>query len=422
MKETVPTENEQTSKRARITRFYQGNIAVIASSNAISGFGGGIISTYVSKYFVEIGGDTIALGLMTSIASIIQCAVLFLGGFIADHYGRKRILVLTAFYSVLFPLLYAIIQDWHIFVASTIIAAFGAASNPASYAIVADSIPAKRRTTGIASLQVISSVPVIFSPLIGGWLIKIYGLPDGFRLACLYTTATVLVSALIILFFLKETMSEKIGQKKFLSNDTLKDYVKRLTQLPKSLKALLFSYALVVFANGLVGQYYILYATKNIGLADFDWGIIVSLQILLATILRIPGGWISDKFGKRKVMIISVLTCAPCTIIFALSQSFLQVAIAALLLVATGVYYAPAHEALQADLTPKAVRGRITALWGIGNAISGALGALAGGFLFQKGPTTQFYPTTAFYLFTAIELVAAFLIIVAVREPSEKEI
>jgi MFS family permease len=420
MKETVSTENKQTRQA---TGFYRGNIAVIASSNAIKSFGGGIISTYVSKYFVEIGGDTITLGLMTSIASVIQCFVFFLGGFIADHYGRKRILVLAAFYSVLFPLLYAIIQDWHIFIASTIIAAFGAASSPASHAIIADSIPAERRTTGIASLQVISSVPVIFSPLIGGWLIKIYGLSDGFRLACIYTVVTALASALVIFFFLKETMSDRVGQKpKLLSNDTLKDFTKRVTQLPNSLKVLIVSYALVVFANGLVGQYYILYATKNIGLADLDWGIIVSLQILLATILRIPGGWISDKFGKRKVMIISVLTCAPCTIIFALSQSFVQAAVASLLLVATGIYYAPAHEALQADLTPKAVRGRITALWDIGNAISGALGALTGGFLFQKNSTTQFYPTTPFYLFTAIELVAVFLIIVAVREPSEKEV
>lgn len=419
MKDTVPIERGQDQQTSR---FYRGNIAVIASSNAIKGFGGGIISTYVSKYFVEIGGDTIALGLMTSIASVIQCLVLFLGGFIADHYGRRKILVLTAFYSVLFPLLYAIIQDWRIFIASTIIAAFGAASSPASHAIVADSISAERRTTGIASLQVISSVPVIFSPLIGGWLIKTYGLTDGFRLACLYTTITVLVSALIILFFLKETMPERVGQKKFLSNDMLKDYVKHLARLPNSLKALLVSYALIVFANGLVGQYYILYATKNIGLTDLDWGIIVSLQILLATVLRIPGGWVSDKFGKRKVMMISVLTCAPCTILFALSQSFLQTAIASLLLVATGIYYAPAHEALQADLTPKAVRGRITALWDIGNAVSGASGVLIGGFLFQKDPTTQLYPTTAFYVFTAIELVAALLIIVGAREPSEREI
>jgi MFS family permease len=416
MKETIPAEDTQKGKAKG---FYQGNIAVIASSSAIGNFGSGIISTYVSSYFVEIGGDPITLGLMTSIASIIQCFVLFLGGFIADHYGRRRIMVSVALYSVLFPLLYAVVQDWRIFVVSTIIAAFGAISNPASRAMVVDSIPPEKRTTGIASLQVVSTLPMIIAPLIGGWLIKIYGTVDGFRLACIYTAAAALVSALIILFFLKETMpNEGVGQKpKLLSNDTLKDFKKHLMQLPSSLKALLISYALIAFANALVGQYYILYVKDIIGLTDLDWGIVVSLQILLANILRIPGGWVSDRFGKRKVMIVSVLTCAPCTIIFVLSQSFLQAAIATLLLIAAGIYYAPAHEALQADLTPKAVRGRITAIWAIGSAISTALGAPLGGFLFQA-----VNPAAPFILFTVTELVAAFLIIGVVREPSEKEI
>ena len=415
MKEQNHAEETQKGKA---TRFYRGNIAVIASSSAIGNFGGGIISTYVSAYFVKIGGDTITLGLMTSIASIIQCFMLFLGGFIADHYGRRRILVLAAFYSVLFPLLYAVVQDWRIFVVSTIIAAFGAISSPASRAIVVDSIAPEKRTTGIASLQVISILPMIPSPLIGGWLMNIYGKVDGFRLACIYTAVATLASALVVFFFLKETMLKGNYQKpKLLSNDTLKDFKKRLTQLPNSLKALLVSYSLVAFANGLVGIYYILYAEWVIGLTDFDWGIILSLQFLLSVILKIPGGWISDRFGKRKVMIISVLTCAPCTIMFVLSRSFLQAAIAALLLIVTGIYYAPAYEALQADLTPRAVRGRINSIWAICSTISVAVGATLGGFLFQTVNLA-----TPFILFTVAELAAAFLIIGAVREPSEKEI
>ena len=247
---------------------------------------------------------------------------------------------------------------------------------------------------------------------------NIYGKVDGFRLACIYTAVATLASALVVFFFLKETMLKGNYQKpKLLSNDTLKDFKKRLTQLPNSLKALLVSYSLVAFANGLVGIYYILYAEWVIGLTDFDWGIILSLQFLLSVILKIPGGWISDRFGKRKVMIISVLTCAPCTIMFVLSRSFLQAAIAALLLIVTGIYYAPAYEALQADLTPRAVRGRINSIWAICSTISVAVGATLGGFLFQTVNLA-----TPFILFTVAELAAAFLIIGAVREPSEKEI
>ncbi|MGQ9461124.1 MAG: MFS transporter [Candidatus Bathyarchaeaceae archaeon] len=399
-------------------RFFQGNILVIAVSSAIRSFGGGFTSIYVSLFFIELGGSPMTLGLMASITLLVQCGMLPLGGFIADYYGRRRIMVLTAFYSVFFPLLYAVIRDWRLFAALSIIAALGAISNPASHAMVADSIHPEKRTTGIASLQVVSSLPVAAGPLIGGWLIQNHGLLDGFRLACLYAAVTAFASALIVFLFLKETLRPRPAAKSnFLNLSALMSFLKLLRSFPISLKALMVSYALVAFANGAVGLYYIIYATRVIGLTELEWGIIVFLQFLLVSISKVPGGWFSDRFGKRKVMIVSVLTCAPCTILFTLSRSFVEALIVALLLIVTGIYYAPAHEALQADLTPRTVRGRVTALWGVCNAFSGALGTLIGGFLFQT-----VNPAMPFYLFTAAELTAALILISIVKEPTRKEI
>jgi len=399
-------------------RFFQGNILVIAVSSAIRSFGGGFISTYVSLYFVELGGSPLTLGLMASIALLVQCGVLLLGGFIADYYGRRRVMVLTAFYGVFFPLLYVVVRDWRLFAALSIIAALGVVSNPASHAMVADSIPPERRTTGIAYLQVVSSFPVTVGPLIGGWLIYNHGLLDGFRLACMYAATTAFASALIVFLFLKETLRPRPAAKQnFLNLSSLISSMKPPGPLPIGLKALMVSYALVMFANGAVGQYYIIYANRVIGLTPLEWGIIASLQFLLLSVLKIPGGWFSDRFGKRKVMVVSVVTCAPCTILFTLSHSFVEALTVALLLIVTGIYYAPAHEALQADLTPRIMRGRVTALWEVGNAFSGALGTLIGGFLFQT-----VNPAMPFYLFTAAELTAALLLISIVKEPTRKEV
>jgi len=415
MKQAVSVKNKQSQSGLN---FFQGNITVMAVSSAVSGFGGGLISTYVSLYFVKLGGSPITLGLMTAAATIIGCAMFLLGGIIADYYGRRRIIVLTAFYSIFFPSLYAVTQDWRLFAALSVVAAFGSVSNPASHALVVDSISPEKRTTGIASLQVISSLPVIVAPLIGAWLIQNHGLLNGFRLACVYTAATAFISAFIVFLFMKETLRHGLTAKSNSSNPSkLKDIMKFPRPLPTSLKALMLSYALIAFANGAVGQYYILYAYDLIGLTELGWGIIVTLQLLLANVLRIPGGWLSDKFGKRKIMIISVLTCAPCTILFTLSRSFLQALTVALLLIVTGIYYAPAHEALQADLTPRTMRGRITALWQLSSSLSTALGMLIGGFLFQAVD-----PTLPFYLFTAAELTAPFFLISLVREPEKKEI
>jgi len=414
MTEAISVKERQSQNRLN---FFQGNIAVISVSSAVKSFGAGLIGTYVSLYFDELGGSPITLGLMTAMAYMIGCVTSPLGGFIADYYGRRRIMVLTAFYGVFFPSLYAVIQDWRLFAALSVVAAFGSISNPASHALMADSISPEKRTMGIASIQVVSSLPVIVAPPIGGWLIQTHGLLNGFRLACIYTAATAFISAFIIFLFLKETLQCGVITKSNSSNPIkLRDAMKFPCPLPTSLKALVLSSALIAFANGAVGRYYILYASSVIGLTLIEWGIIASLQ-LVGTVLKIPGGWLSGKFGKRKIMIISVLTCAPCTTLFTLSRSFLEALAVALLLIVTGIYYAPAYEALQADLTPRTARGRITGLWQLSSSLSAASGTLAGGFFFQTVD-----PTLPFYMFTAAEIIAAFLLIGFVREPDKKEI
>jgi MFS family permease len=415
MTDTVSVEHEQPSHGSG---FFHGNTAVIAASNAIKGFGRNIINTYIPVYFLILGGSPLTLGLMTSVTSVIQCLMLLIGGFIADYYGRRKVIVFTAFYSMIFPLLYAFIQDWRIFVALSIMGVFGTLSVPASQAIVADSLPPEKRTTGIASLQVISSLPLVVAPVIGGWLIQNQGLPDGFRLACMYAVATAFFSALVVFLSLKETLRRRpIAKSNATNSSKLANSLKLPRSLSSGLKALMIPYALVVFANGVVGRYYILYAYDTIGITALEWGVIAGLQFLLANVLKIPGGWLSDKFGKRKIMIISVLTCAPCTILFIMSQSFLQALMVALLLIVTGIYYTPAHTALQSDLTPRTMRGRVTALFGMASALAAASGSITGGFLFQSIDST-----TPFYLFTAAELMAAFFLISIVQEPLKKEV
>ena len=407
---------EKNSQDFRSSRFFRSNIAAIASSGAVNGFGSVIISTYILYYFVSIGGDAFRFGVLTSASTIIQCLVFFLGGRLADRYGRRRIIVIAAFYAILFPILYALIRDWRIFFATVALSAFGSISSPASHATVADSVRAEKRATEISTIQVVSSSPMILSPLIGGWLIETYGRQDGFRLACLFVAATTLVSAIILMLLLKETSRPLNGQESSGPNNSTVSIRGLSANVLHSLVSLLFAYGLVAFANALISSYYILYATQVVGLDAWQYGTIVSLQFLPIILLKIPGGLAADRFGKKKIMIISILTCTPFVVAFTFSRSFLEAAITMILLAIAGMFYAPSHEALQADLTPREMRGRITSLWDISGAVGAALGAPLGGFLFQT-----ISPATPFYLFAAIEVAAAIVILVAVKEPRETE-
>lgn len=378
-----------------------------------------MIGVYMPKYFLSLGGNALTLGLIGAIGAIVQFFMLPLGGFAADYYGRRKILVATAFYGIFFPFFYFILQDWRLFAVVSVFAVFGSLSGPAMRAMVADSVPPEKRTSGIAALQVFSSLPQVIAPFIWGWLIENLGWIDGFRAGCFYSIITAFISALIVGIFLKETLKEQSTAKLGLSNTNslVAGFSEVRHSLSTSLKALIIAYVFVVLANGAVGQYYIIYATDEIKLTALQWSMIVSLQFLSASILKIPGAWVADKFGKRKVLIISVLSCAPFTILFTLSHSFTQVLVVMLLLVVAGIYYGPTHEALQADLTPRTMRGRITALWSMVGALGAASGALVGGWLFQTVNRT-----VPFYFFTAAELVALIFLVVGVREPLKKEV
>jgi MFS family permease len=398
--------------------YFRGNLLVLAVSGVVSNLGAGIIGLFMPEYFKRLGGNTLILGLMGFLVFVVQLFTVLLGGFIADNYGRRKVIVLTAFYGALFPLLYAVFQEWRLFIVLNVIAAFGSVSAPASHAIVVDSIPPEKRATGISALQVFSSLPLIIVPLLWGWMIDNLGWIEGFKRVSIYSVATALASAFILLFFLRETIKPQTTAK--LSSQSLKPWtsfseIKR--SLSTSLKALMIAYFLIAFANSTVGYYYIIYATEVIKLNAFEWGMILSLQILSAIILKILGAWVADKFGKKKVLIISASACAPFTILFTLSHSFVQVLIIMLLLVVAGIYYGPVNEALQADLTPRSMRGRIITLWIIGNAFAGAIGVFVGGLLFHTVS-----PQTPFYLFTAAELVAVVFLVAGVREPLKKEV
>jgi MFS family permease len=398
--------------------FFRGNISVLAVSGAFTNLGAGAMGFFMPEYFQRLGGNTLILGLMGFAVLVIQLFMFLVGGFAADHHGRKKIIVLIAFYGALVPLLYAVFQDWQLFVVIGIIAAFGSLSVPATQVIIADSAPPEKRARGISITQVVSSAPLVVTPLVWGWLIDTLGWVEGFKIGCIYSIATALVSACILLFFLKETMKTKTAETASVQGFSLRlsfGEVKRY--MSHSLTALMAAFCLIAFANAAVGNYYIIYATEVVGLPAFAWSLILSFQILSALILKIPGAWIADKFGKKKVLAISALACAPLTVIFTFTHSFIAVLIVMLLLIVAGIYYDPVHQALQADLAPRPVRGRIIMLCSIGSAIASATGGFIGGLLYYAVT-----PATPFYVFTIAELIAAVLLIAAVKEPLKKEI
>lgn len=289
-----------------------------------------------------------------------------------------------------------------------LIGATSAISSTTWRQLVADATVQKNRTAQLSVYQTLTTIPLIFAPLVGGYLVHTMGTVDGFRLGALISLAISPVSTILLVRFLREKDPKSSHDKpeQVLPHDTKKqeplesifshsrDFWSNLTTLPKSLIPLLSAYVLVIIANSTTSPYLIFYGITVAKLDSFQWGIILSMQILFANIVRTPLGIVSDRFDKRKILFLSVITTAPLSIFLILEHSFFGILAILLAMIVTGVSYGPTHEALQIELTPRAKRPALFAVYDTLRNVSMSAGTIIGAILFTINYTLPFYSFT----------------------------
>lgn len=133
---------------------------------------------------------------------------------------------------------------------------------------------------------------------------------------------------------------------------------------------------------------------------------------LISSFLPSRMGRVSDRFGRRKPMILGLLVGAAASALIPHLRSL--AALAGLWAVESAGYAAsiPAERAFVADIAGEDVRGTSYGLYTFAYFLGAALGPLAGGWLYD-----QVGPATPFYLNTAVLAFGALLVAVALREP-----
>ncbi len=296
-----------------------------------------------------------------------------------------------------------------------LIGAGGAIGSTAWRQLVADATIQKSRTAQLSLYQTLTTIPSLFAPIVGGYLVHEMGMIDGFRAAILISFAISPISTILLIKFLREKSPRLDVEKDLLLQDTRpdplgsalrysKDFVSNLSKLPKALIPLLAAYVLVIVANSITGPYLIFYGTTIAKLDTFQWGLILSIQFLFANLIRTPLGVVSDRFDKRKVLFVSVIATAPLSTFLIFEQAFWGILGILLAMIATGISYGPTHEALQIELTPREKRAALFAIYDVLRNIATSAGTMIGAVLFTVNYALPFYG------FTAIEVCAGAII------------
>jgi DHA1 family multidrug resistance protein-like MFS transporter len=97
--------------------------------------------------------------------------------------------------------------------------------------------------------------------------------------------------------------------------------------------------------------------SQGLGVAKTGAGIIIAAVYIGSALLRVPGGKLSDKIGRRLVMLLGLIVSFTAVILISFMNSFLGLVVAAIFYGAGMGIAVPAAYTLVADLTPSEVRG-----------------------------------------------------------------
>lgn len=221
--------------------------------------GFGIVIPILPLLIQKTGGGTFLVGVVIAVYSLFQFLFSPILGRLSDKYGRKPVLILSAFLnSMSYFLIFFSQQLWILFLAR-IFAGIGSANISVAQAYIADTSTAHERTKKLGLIGAAFGLGFIVGPLLGGVVSSKFSIQAAFLVPAILS----LINTFLIMAILTE--SNKFLQK-HVKIELFNLKVTREVFRPKNIAFLLMLFFFVNFALSLIiGVFSIL------GQARFGW-------------------------------------------------------------------------------------------------------------------------------------------------------
>jgi MFS family permease len=279
---------------------------------------------------------------------------------------------------------------------------------PAIDALIAESTSVENRAMGYGTFRMMTLLPMIFTPFIGGVVTDTLGVYGGVRVAIACTAAVAWVNVLIRWRFLEDRYSAEHTSSRL-------DALREVRSVPRPIWTLIMVAAFASIGLRVASQFLAVYATQVVGLTNTQWGLIMTSVGVVSTALTVPSSIWSDRVGRKPGIMVSLGLTPLMYLGFPMSGGFLQLAASRVVGAVsegfggavTSLEGGSAWLALVADIVPSRQRGKVM---GLIATIAGSLsfpGSWIGGVLWDTvSPQAPFYlaaasSATAFLIFTA---------------------
>jgi MFS family permease len=368
------------------------NTALLLVALVLAGTGERLWLGFAPKYLQTIGATVLVIGLFDALQTLLGAVYAYPGGWLTDHWGQRRSLLL---FNALSLAGYLLVLCWHHWLAlllgAFLFLAWSAFSLPATFSVVATSLDKRQHTMGVGVQSMVRRVPMMLGPLIGGWLITRFGWEQGVRFALLGCIALG-AATVVFQWFMTEP---EAGRPATDSNQPGGSLLAVVKSFNPTLRELLLSDILIRFCERLPFAFVILWATDHAGVNAQEYGWLVAIEMVTAMLCYIPVAHLADKHGQRPFVLATFVffTLFPVSLLWADNFAWLALAFAVRGLKEFGE---PARKALIIAQAAPELRSRTYGAYYLIRDCVVTTGSLLGAWLWSLGPHTNFIGAALF--------------------------
>ncbi len=423
------------------------NAALLATLAFVISIGFGAIGPILPYYLIYLEGGLKTLpeelgtiskasnyamefGLMMSAFMFTRALLARYFGSKSDKIGRKRIIVAgSAFYSLIAYAYIMATSNLHLYLIRAFQGAASAMVWPVAEALLMDSVEEEKRGRIMALYMMTTNLAMMIGPAVGAGLYKVgvgfLGIKDvGWALRFPFLSLAVISAISIpISLMLKEAVVTRSDVTRLSDEDEVAPWVDR------SIKVLYVMGLANGFAMGFAAPLMSIYIIQFISADPAAIALVMTISSLIGMSFAYPAGRLSDKVGRRPLIIAGGIISRLSTLMVPLVKDLVGLTVISTIRSVAFNSYIPSFRALQADLAPPKIRGKVFGTVQAMFNVGAMMGPVIGGYLYQLYAAKKLtlggvsFPGEAlsFWVSAIIGFISITLFVLMVEDPKSRK-